>query len=60
MPKRKEIETEKSYQIECFKSRKIFLIQNSIYITEKTFIHVQDVVNTSVKMKIYMQEQKLL
>ena len=53
----------KSHQNDYFKPRNIFLNQENnisyprlIYITAKTFICVQEVLNTCVNMKIYMQE----
>ena len=57
MPKRKKIQ-----DIENHTNTTILNQENNIfnprllYITARNSIHVQDVVNTCVKMEIYMQE----
>ena len=57
MPKRKKIQ-----DIENHTNTTILNQENNIfnprllYITARNYIHVQDVVNTCVKMEIYMQE----
>ena len=47
--KEKHQDVKISYQNECFKPRKNISYPRFIYITARTLIHVQDVVNTYVK-----------